>query len=78
MGEGAAVDIYMRFPPGQRGRLVRRCNSHGVVIQGFAMKASDLDKEPPPAGMPTAREWLRVVGAAVAIIALCVLWTFWA
>lgn len=42
------------------------------------MKASDLDKEPPPAEMPTAREWLHVVGAAVAIIALCVLWTFWA
>jgi hypothetical protein len=42
------------------------------------MKASDFDKEPPPAGMPTAREWLRIVGAAVAIIAICALWTFWA
>ena len=45
--------------------------------RGFAMKASDLDKEPPSA-MPTAREWLRVVGAAVALIAICALWTFWA
>ena len=30
------------------------------------MKASDLDKEPSHPEMPTAREWLRVVGAAVA------------
>lgn len=43
--------------------------------RGFAMKASDLDKEPSPA-MPTAREWLRVVGAAV--VAICALWTIWA
>ena len=42
------------------------------------MKASDLDKEPPHAEMPTAREWLRVVGAAVALVLLCALWTFWA
>ena len=42
------------------------------------MKASDLDKEPPQPEMPTAREWLRVVGAAVAIVLICVLWTFWA
>jgi len=42
------------------------------------MKASDLDKEPSPAGMPTAREWLRVVGAAVALVAICALWTIWA
>jgi hypothetical protein len=42
------------------------------------MKTSDLDDEPPPAQMPTAREWLRVVGAAVAIVLICVLWTFWA
>ena len=42
------------------------------------MKASDLDKEPPSAETPTAREWLRVVGAAVALIAICALWTFWA
>ena len=41
------------------------------------MKASDLEKEPPLAEMPTAREWLRVVGAAVAIIAISALWTFW-
>jgi hypothetical protein len=42
------------------------------------MKASDLDKEPASAGMPTAREWLRVIGAALAIVAICALWTFWA
>jgi hypothetical protein len=42
------------------------------------MKASDLDKEPSHPAMPTAREWLRVVGAAVAIVLICVLWTFWA
>ena len=41
------------------------------------MKASDLDKEP-RADMPTAREWLRVVGAAVALVAICALWTVWA
>ena len=42
------------------------------------MKAADLDKEPSPAEMPTAREWLRVAGAAVALVAICALWTFWA
>ncbi len=41
------------------------------------MKANDLDKEPTPAEIPSAREWLRVVGAAVAIVLICVLWTFW-
>jgi hypothetical protein len=45
--------------------------------RGFAMKASDLDKQPSHSEMPTAREWLRVVGAAVAIVVICVLWTFW-
>jgi hypothetical protein len=42
------------------------------------MKASDFDKEPSTAEMPTAREWLRVIGAALAIVAICALWTFWA
>ena len=42
------------------------------------MKASDLDTEPPHAEMPTTREWLRVVGAAVAIVLICALWTVWA
>jgi hypothetical protein len=42
------------------------------------MDASDLDKKPPRAGMPTAREWLRVAGAAVALVAICALWTIWA
>lgn len=40
------------------------------------MKASDLDRE--PSETPTARQWLRVVGAAVALVAICALWTFWA
>ena len=38
------------------------------------MRASNLDKE----RSPTKREWLRVAGAAVAIVLICVLWTFWA
>ena len=42
------------------------------------MQASDLDKEPPSAEMPTTREWLRVIGAALAIVAISALWTFWA
>ncbi len=42
------------------------------------MKASDFDKEPPRAEMPTGREWLLVVGAAVAIVVICAVWTFWA
>jgi hypothetical protein len=42
------------------------------------MKASDLDKEASHPEMPTAREWLRVIGAALAIVAICALWTFWA
>ena len=38
-----------------------------------------MDEEPaPPVDSPSAREWLRVVGAAVAIVLICVLWTFWA
>jgi hypothetical protein len=41
------------------------------------MKASDLDKEPQSTPMPTARAWLRVVAAAVAIIVMLVVWTFW-
>ena len=42
------------------------------------MKASsDLGKKP-RAEMPTAREWLRLVGAAVALVAICALWTVWA
>jgi hypothetical protein len=42
------------------------------------MKASDLDKEPGPTPMPVPREWLRVVAAAIVIILLSVMWTFWA
>lgn len=41
------------------------------------MKATDLDEERPPSAMPAAREWLRVVGAAIAIVLICALWTFW-
>jgi hypothetical protein len=40
------------------------------------MKTSDLDKEPEPTLMPAAQEWLRVIAAAVAIILMCVTWTF--
>ena len=43
------------------------------------MKASDMDNEnAPPPYVPAAREWLGVVGAAVAIVLLSALWTFWA
>ena len=42
------------------------------------MRASNLDKERSHPEMPTIREWLRVAGAAVAIVLICVLWTFWA
>jgi len=42
------------------------------------MKVSGLDKEPALPQMPTSREWLRAVGAAVAVVLICVLWTFWA
>lgn len=43
------------------------------------MKASDMDEDgAPPPEMPTARQWLGVAGAAVAIVLLCALWTFWA
>jgi hypothetical protein len=48
------------------------------------MKASDLEKDPvlpddpanDPAG-PTAGGWLRVMGAGLAIVGVCILWTFW-
>ncbi len=42
------------------------------------MEASNLDNEPPPPPMPTVRDWLRVVAAALAIVMICILWTFWA
>ena len=43
------------------------------------MKASDMDNEgAPPRDVPAAREWLGVVGTALAIVLLCALWTFWA
>jgi hypothetical protein len=42
------------------------------------MKASDFDKEPDSTPMPAAREWLRVVAAAIVIILISVVWTFWA
>lgn len=37
------------------------------------MRASDFDKEP----TPTAHNWLRVVGVAMAIVLASVVWTFW-
>jgi hypothetical protein len=27
--------------------------------------------------MPADRDWLRVVGAGVAIVLICAVWTFW-
>ena len=42
------------------------------------MEASNLDDDPPPPPMPTARDWLRVVATAFAIVLICILWTFWA
>jgi hypothetical protein len=42
------------------------------------MKASDIDEDASLPQRPTAHDWLRVVGAAIAIILVCVLWTFWA
>lgn len=43
------------------------------------MKASNMDNEgAPPTEASAAREWLGVVGAALAIVLLCALWTFWA
>lgn len=41
------------------------------------MKASDIDEEPTPDGMSTAREWLGVVGVAVALVLTVIVWTFW-
>jgi hypothetical protein len=49
-----------------------------VAIRESAMEASNLDNEPPPPPMPTVRDWLRVVAAALAIVMICILWTFWA
>jgi hypothetical protein len=43
------------------------------------MKASNMDNDgAPTTEAPAARVWLGVVGAAVAIVLLCALWTFWA
>ncbi len=43
------------------------------------MKASDVDEDRPPyRQVPGAREWLRVMGAAIAILLICIVWTFWA
>jgi hypothetical protein len=44
------------------------------------MKASDLDEEPlaaAPAAIPTTKDWLKLMGVGVAIVGVCVLWTFW-
>jgi len=39
---------------------------------------SGLDKEPSLPQLTTTREWLRAVGAALAVVLICALWTFWA
>jgi hypothetical protein len=41
------------------------------------MKASDIDKEDTHPVGSSSREWLRVVGAAIAIVPICFVWTFW-
>jgi hypothetical protein len=40
------------------------------------MKASDLDRKDP--GTPGAGHWLRVTGAAIGLVVICAVWTFWA
>ncbi len=42
------------------------------------MKASELDEQDGSAPLASSREWLQVVGCALAIVLLCVVWTFWA
>jgi hypothetical protein len=43
------------------------------------MKAADLDTEGSSRPeTPSDRKWLRVAGAAVAIVLICAIWTFWA
>ena len=39
------------------------------------MNASDLDEE--PVKTPTARDWLRLAGAAIGLVLLIALFTFW-
>jgi hypothetical protein len=41
------------------------------------MKASDIDKEDMHPVTSSSRQWLRVVGAAIAIVLICFVWTFW-
>jgi hypothetical protein len=42
------------------------------------MKASDVDKDQPPLRQaPTTREWARVVGAAIVLVLIFTVWTFW-
>jgi hypothetical protein len=41
------------------------------------MKASDIDKEDMHPIASSSRQWLRVVGAAIAIVLTCFVWTFW-
>jgi hypothetical protein len=43
------------------------------------MKATDLGrKRDSLPETPLDREWLRVAGAAIAIVLICAIWTFWA
>jgi hypothetical protein len=49
------------------------------LIDESAMKASDFDRqEASLPETPSDREWLRVVGAGVALVLVCAIWTFWA
>jgi hypothetical protein len=45
------------------------------------MKVSDMDKQEEPLplpAMPSTGTWLRVVGAAIALLLICFAWTVWA
>jgi hypothetical protein len=42
------------------------------------MKAPDIGRERGSLPeTPPDREWLRVVGVAIAVVLICAIWTFW-
>jgi len=45
------------------------------------MKASDMDDQDVhllTPSVPASGGWMRVIGAALAIVLICAIWTFWA
>jgi hypothetical protein len=42
------------------------------------MQARDFDRREASLPETPDREWLRVVGAGVAVVLVCAIWTFWA